>query len=83
MAINFVLVYKRIQTKTTYFLGRTRSTITDSAPAMMLSPASEDDMPALRFRSRSFDAKFSFVAITFGAMPNSPKSCEKIHSVSV
>jgi len=66
---------------TTYFLGRTRSTSTDSAPAMMLSPASEDDMSAFRFRSRSFDVKFSFVAITFGAMPNSLKSCEIMQTV--
>jgi len=48
---------------------------------MMLSPASEDDMSAFRFRSRSFDVKFSFVAITFGAMPNSLKSCEIMQTV--
>ena len=65
----------------TYFLGMTRSTSTDSAPAMVLSLASEDDMSALRLRSRSFDAKFSFVAITFGAMPNSLKSCKMMQAV--
>jgi len=47
----------------------------------MLSPASEHDISALRFRSRSFDAKFSFVAITFGAMPNSLRSCEMMQTV--
>jgi len=64
-----------------YFLGSTRSTRTDSAPVMMLSPTSEDDKSALRFRSRSFEAKFSFVAMTFGAMPNSPKSCRSMQTV--
>ena len=64
-----------------YFLGSTRSTRTDSAPAMMLSAATEDIKSALRFRSRSSDAKFSFVAMTFGAMPNSLKSCNIMQTV--